>query len=487
MPNISTPFHSNLTVSYSCKMCFSADGHTIVWDELKVQLVPPQASDASRSPHREPHGSEIHEIGFQAGEITDVANHGDDLYVLTRTPSGSKWKRRLRRRSYLPDDQLTQEQLMYSYTLHLFSLERRTQTGEALSLPTLGVKAVIRAGFNKVIVLVAGPQCLASFWVSPTAVCAQWQCLHQEFTWDPEIIARKIGFQSAQEEEEYVITAKDRIESPNQPEYRHHQLDDEILDYTFISENLVLRLRENSSGSDGEYWVEIISVSTPDTVEGISEAPVVATVFLRETYCYHGTTKAFFDAPTIFGDDNCVSVTIRDSEGAHNIILRVSGLMAFVKCPSGASSTCSEIEDVGMDNVVPLVRDPDDPFTCHSYNNLGPVIHGKTMILPVPDIDPASATPNVPIVRFIRFGDTAGSMESIDIPFMSLFPDNSVPEEPRDQETYHLGLPREGQNAAVASGIRAETDGIVDVISVWIVVERTELRVENLDIAALPD
>ncbi|KAJ7239854.1 hypothetical protein C8J57DRAFT_1245671 [Mycena rebaudengoi] len=153
-----------------------------------------------------------------------------------------------------------------------------------------GIKAVIRAGFNKVIVLVAGPQCLASFWVSPTA--------------DPEIIARKIGFQSAQEEEEYVITAKDRIESPNQPEYRHHQLDDEILDYTFISENLVLRLRENSSGSDGEYWVEIISVSTPDTVEGISEAPVVATVFLRETYCYHGTTKAFFDAPTIFGDDN---------------------------------------------------------------------------------------------------------------------------------------------------------------------------------------
>ncbi|KAJ6589521.1 hypothetical protein B0H19DRAFT_1367834 [Mycena capillaripes] len=193
-----------LTISSSTRAIFSPDGVCITWEAERVQISVSESAQVDRSSLPKV----VEELKFDHEEILDVAVNDDGLFILTGIPTGTQWRRQLKRHEYLNEDPWTKDRPLYSYGLRLFSVQNRSQTGDTLWLPDAGVNAAIRAGTHKAIVKSIGPNCYASIWQAPS-VDGEWHCLHQELSWDPDIIAKKIGFQNHQEELAHITETHD--------------------------------------------------------------------------------------------------------------------------------------------------------------------------------------------------------------------------------------------------------------------------------------
>ncbi|KAJ7154994.1 hypothetical protein C8R43DRAFT_949947 [Mycena crocata] len=364
------------------KVLFSPDGVGICWEGTRIQFAVSACSLASFP--AEP--TIIHEIKFAGETIFDAAVHDDSLFILTGIPTGAQWKRKLKRRLSFSDDRWAKAHELYSYGLRKFSIKNRMQTGRTLWLPDQGVNAVIRAGPGAAIVKLTGPACYVSMWNAPNPHSGDWHCFHQELTWNPDLIAWELGFQDAEEEIAYMETVNDDTPLSKKDEREHH-LDMEILDYAFISNSFVLRVRDEGQDRD-EGWVQAEEAMTP-AVERFS--------------------------------------LLLLSNGAYQAFYRVSQLVS-----------------PGSDCISPLVlRKALDGFIDYAFHDLGPTFFGTRALLPAVDVDSTSITASAPSVRFVLLGKDEDEPEHVDIPFLSLFAENpsDVPVAPQAEEDNAAGHP----------------------------------------------
>ncbi|KAJ7908975.1 hypothetical protein B0H13DRAFT_1878137 [Mycena leptocephala] len=197
----------SLTISSTSRATLCPDGVGIVWDVTGVQL----AISETTQPGHPSHPKIVEEIKFEHEDILDVAgpNGGGAESTLFIRELSQNPHRELRRRENWNDDPLTKDHTLQSYFLRLFSVQKRTQTGTTLRLPRQGVNAVIRAGTHAVILKIIGPECYASIWTPPRSANEEWHRFHEELTWDPDLIAKKLGFQNYQEEIAHVRATGD--------------------------------------------------------------------------------------------------------------------------------------------------------------------------------------------------------------------------------------------------------------------------------------
>ncbi|KAJ6547932.1 hypothetical protein DFH09DRAFT_1087401 [Mycena vulgaris] len=415
-------------LSPSTRALFSPTGICIAWDAGKVQLLLPDfTQDTSPS---EAHLLQV--IAFGNEEILDVAVHDDDLYILSGVPAGNEWRRRLRRRSHWDDDPWTKDHPLYSYGLRFFSLQRSSQVGPALWLADQGVNAVIRAGTNTAIVKLIGPHCYASMWKPPGQSQADWHCFHEELTWDPDLIARELGFQDAEDEITHIRETDDDSSPGVDSGWRNEYTDVEFLDYAFISDTLVLRLRDSGmDDADGWFSAEVLDLSEMKQSPGRQEAPALVASLVRETTIYMEMTKGFINTPLTFSDDDWFSITLISVDGIFQTFFRVSDFSQ------------SGLKDGARIDAPPGIREPTEPFLEYAHKYLGPTFSGRLALLPAVDVDAESATPDVPSVRFVRLPPVGNEVTYLDVPFMSLFVDDSslIPELPHAAKRDGLGLP----------------------------------------------
>ncbi|KAJ6552840.1 hypothetical protein B0H19DRAFT_1295240 [Mycena capillaripes] len=225
-------FPPALTITASTMFIFSPAGIGISWEPSEVRLV--QVNDRAE-------GEIIREIRFDKEEIIDVAVHDDELFILTGISEGTQWRRQLKRRQNLDDDEWTDDHPL------------RSQTGSTLWLSGHGVNAVLRAGKNMAIVKIIGPDCYVSMWRAPNGPSdASWHCFHEELTWDPDLIAKEIGLENADVELAAIQAAEANDEQDELEVHRRYQHQDvEFLDYAFLSDKLAVRIRDVGQ-DDGE-------------------------------------------------------------------------------------------------------------------------------------------------------------------------------------------------------------------------------------------
>ncbi|KAJ7659101.1 hypothetical protein DFH06DRAFT_436653 [Mycena polygramma] len=406
------------TISSATRAIFSPDGVCIIWDAHDLQLCKSSEGEAPEI---------VYEIKFTGEEILDVAVHDDELFVLTGIPTGTRWRRELRRYEYWDKDPWTKDRPLYSYSLRTFTIRQRSAIGPTLRLPDEGVKASIRAGKHTAIVKSIGPECYASVWRAPNGMGGQWNCLHKELSWDPDVIAKKLGFRDHFEEVAHIKATNDE-RAPSGSGWRNRYGDAEFFDYSFISDTLVLRVRYGGLDDDdsGVWSAQVLDMSTIDE----SGAPAVDTQSIPGTYIYRGITDAFINTPTTFSVDDWVSITLWGVEGAFQVFFCVFKLIETVKNPSKRP----------VDHVI---RGTQEPFMRYAFQGLGPTLRREFAILPAFDVDRNSKLP-VTSLRFLRFPAEGMAVEVLDVPFRSLFPGHypDVPEIPPSERDNAPGLPQ---------------------------------------------
>ncbi|KAJ7149673.1 hypothetical protein C8R46DRAFT_1198678 [Mycena filopes] len=382
----------------SPRFVFAPHGLGIFWDVNGVHLAESEFADDSVV--CEP--KIIQEISFEGEEVLDVAVHDDNLAILTGIAAGGQWRRRLQRREDLHDDPWTEDHPLYSYGVRVFSLQSRSQIGSPMWLPDVGVDASIRAGTDAVIVLMTGPTCYASFWRIPRRSDDIWHCFHRELTWDPDEIAKYLGFSNHEEELAHSESTDDPAPNydPDEPDgsrWRTDVEDTELTDYAFTSDTRAVRLRD----TDGAFTLEAIDLSGMNTeAVGWTVAPV-----LREVPLYtdlHGgllVPQGYISAPTIFSDDDYISTFLVFLNGVSETFWRVSDL-----CKPGTK--------------IPFVdREDQDEFNVQRVHGLGPTFFGRQTVFPDIDLVPHSSSAGIPTVRFFTFPDA-----HVDILLMQLLP-----------------------------------------------------------------
>ncbi|KAJ6556282.1 hypothetical protein B0H19DRAFT_1262368 [Mycena capillaripes] len=389
------------SISASTRTIILPDGIAILWDENTVQFAASECTEVNCP--SEP--TIAHTLQSDKDEIVDVAVHDDNLFVLTGTQTGIHWRRELRRCRHWYDDPWTKDHAIYSYALRLFSVQHRLQRGPTLWLPDQAVNAAIRAGTDAVIIQFIGPDCHVAFWRTPGPQGRDWLCFHEEVTWDPDLIARKLGFQDFKEEIAH-IEATDEDIAPHG--WREDYKDVELLDYAFISDRFALRVRDSGCHLfDGSLEVEVLDLSVMTASYGRKPAPAVGSSLIRFTYV-HSKTEAFITTPTTFSSDDVISVTSIADDGVFQAFYRVSQLSnlnpdtpAYLNAPAA-------------------IREEDHGFLEDAMLNNGPIFFGAVALMPGVDIDSNSGTPCIPAVRFVCFTD-GNVMQNVDIPFVSFF------------------------------------------------------------------
>jgi hypothetical protein len=117
-----------------------------------------------------------------------------------------------------------------------------------------------------------------------------------------------LGFRDAEEETTH-IQETDDDSAPGR--WRSEYTDMEFLDYAFISDSLVLRLRD--SGEDGACgWVsaEVLELSEISQSHGRQEAPTLVFSIVRETTIFMEMTRGFINTPPTFSEDDWFSITL---------------------------------------------------------------------------------------------------------------------------------------------------------------------------------
>jgi hypothetical protein len=83
------PSPAPLVTSSTTKTFFTASGVSVLWDETKAQLVQLYPEDPSRVVFVK----NLFQLSFNGEEIEDIATFGDEIFILTRIPTATHWKR----------------------------------------------------------------------------------------------------------------------------------------------------------------------------------------------------------------------------------------------------------------------------------------------------------------------------------------------------------------------------------------------------------
>ncbi|KAJ6601898.1 hypothetical protein DFH09DRAFT_1355160 [Mycena vulgaris] len=312
MARISTP--TSLTVSSNTTTLFTANGHSILWDPSGVQFV------CLSYDGNTPLVDNNVRVAFEGEEIEDIATFDDKVFVLTKRSLGGLWSRPWKRRSgpkFLGDPYYI-EQHLFTYTVRIFSTDGKIQIGNPLYLQQEGVDGIIRAGPNRIIVRVIGQECIASIWLSPSDDRVDWVPIYSELTWDPDIIAKQNGFEDAQAELDHLMSTTKRDSNPaditQHFDDRDDFDDDEILDYAFLSDTHIVRLRETAySTYDLDIWLEVVEITVPSELERRPAPPILLKVVLPWYWSHAELSDSYLGTEPTFSEHRCLSVRIHNS------------------------------------------------------------------------------------------------------------------------------------------------------------------------------
>ncbi|KAJ7271850.1 hypothetical protein C8J57DRAFT_1601530 [Mycena rebaudengoi] len=397
-----------LQVSDSTHILFSSERTSVFWDDHSVRLV--HLDDAGITKIET-----LKEISLDGQKIQAVEIHAQLLLVLTSTKSDTRWARPFRRRVRIEDDPWTAMNVVCSYDVHLIDLAQKSQIGPTLMVPVVGVYAEIRARMDKVLVKVIGPQDMAFIWQLSSPQMLSWTLLHEELTWDPDLIAGKMGFRNGAGE----LLRLEEIEATGEPlgDRRDEHGDEEILDYAFLSDTLVLRLHEDIiDGTQVSYRIDVFELRSPTATTSDIGAPLLRR-FLHFSHCADGSTVASITADMAENElDSCIFITILNGDAVFQAILGVPELLSAVYTPQVPRPR-------DMHKLVYFAHDWVTAFTGYIYtgNSKGPQMYGKRLLYPVPDMDPTSAAPEAPALRFQRLSTPGGQVDTKDVPLSSLF------------------------------------------------------------------
>ncbi|KAJ6459211.1 hypothetical protein DFH09DRAFT_1383629 [Mycena vulgaris] len=399
-------------VSQTTRTTFTATGTCILWDESRAHFINWDAHDCASAEH-------THEMSFTGEEIVDVIACESRVFVLTRILTGTQWTRPWARRgsSWMDGDIYNLcEHPLANYFVRAFCAAGVDHMGETLAVPHRGVKAVMHAVSTQIIVKVVGQECVASIWRAPNSEMSTWVLIHAELTWDPEIIAKEIGFHNAQAELEY-LDAPDDGEDEGPKESCMLFDDVETLDYAFLTDTLVVRLREKvECRADVDFWLEIFQIrQAPSGSPVFSVSPILLNFYVPWNLGQGDMTEAGLMTSDISSQPNSLSIWIQYNGNYSFTVLNIPKLVEGVANPSQFTSHMNPIQLVCYHDLR-----TDDPFVAHISHGLRPTTAHKTLLFPAFDLDPNYADPAVPLLRFLLFGDVGETPKTINIPINSL-------------------------------------------------------------------
>ncbi|KAJ6529738.1 hypothetical protein B0H19DRAFT_1274132 [Mycena capillaripes] len=405
-----SPSPAPLEVSSGTHTLFTARGTSILWDASHAQFI--RLKNNSRDILVE-HSTQL---SFEGEELEDITTFGEEVFLLTKRPVGTQWSRPWKRRpgSMVLLDGYRSPMPLCAYIVRAFSVDGAMQIGETLHLEQRGVAGLIHAGPHRVIVKTIGHECIASVWLSPLAARPGWLSIYSELTWDPNIIATKIGFKDAEEELEYLQL--EHLESDGDPkDVREEFSEEETLDYAFLTDSLIVRFRELARWeSELELWLEVFDLSSAETnPTGFQTPPILLKLRLPwKQWSHVDVSDSYLSTEPTFSSRRCLSVCIHNTGFSSLILLdanriRDHALQKFY-VPAIFQQFCYHtFED-------------DAPFTICTTKHLAPPTWNGRLIFPAFDLDSSTAHPTVPRIRFVRF--TEGSPIIIDIPVSTLIP-----------------------------------------------------------------
>ncbi|KAJ7877636.1 hypothetical protein B0H13DRAFT_2347014 [Mycena leptocephala] len=375
------PRPANISVSPTTRTLFTAAGTSILWDNMSIHLVELEDHDRCQV-------GKLRTLAFVGEQIVDVTVLEDMLFVLTSVSTEIMWRRPWKRRNLDPDDIYRRERQVCKYLVRAYRGPGASQVGETLVVADRGVHARITSGPGRLIVEVIGKECAASFWAIPNSAELRWIPLYRELTWDPDIIARCLGFRDAQEEVE-------AIEKGSEHDERYDYTDQETVAYAFLSDTCVVRLRDSAAvGGALDFQVEVFEI--PSVVAG-TERTAVAPILLAlpgPVQTIHAEpTEASMATGRSFSNTQFLCICIHNTGNSYVSILDVGELL-----------------DAHFGNG----WKNDHPFLTYTGSDYALSTSHKTLMFPALDLDPTSAYPDSPLLRFLRFTEVGQPPKIID-------------------------------------------------------------------------
>ncbi|KAJ7877634.1 hypothetical protein B0H13DRAFT_1893084 [Mycena leptocephala] len=376
------PLPANVSVSPTTRTLFTATGISILWDTMSMHLVELEEDDRCQV-------GKLRTLAFVGEQIIDVTVLNDMLFVLTSLSTEIMWRRPWKRRNWDHDDIYKMERRVCKFLVRAYRVPGSSQVGETLVVGDRGVHARITSGPARLIVEVIGKECVASFWATPNSAELRWIPLYREITWDPDIIARCLGFRDAQEEIE-------AIEKGSEQDERCDYTDEETVAYAFLSDTCVVRLRDRAEvGGVLDFQVEVFEIpSVLAETERAAAAPILLTLPGPVQTVHTSPTEASMTTERSVSNTQCLCICIHNTAtvGTH-ITLEMDG-----------ETTTPFLTHTGGDRAPPI--------TAH-----------KRLMFPALDLDPTSAHPDSPLLRFMRFTEVGEPPKIIDVPIKSLIQD----------------------------------------------------------------
>ncbi|KAJ6517647.1 hypothetical protein DFH09DRAFT_1373617 [Mycena vulgaris] len=392
------PLPVDVPVSSATRTLFTATGTSILWDTTIIQVV--ELDDLCQV-------KRLQALSFVGEAVVDVTTFEDTVFILTGVSTNAVWKRVWKRRILM--EWYDSERQVCEYAVRAYRVPGCSQIGDKLVVGDHGVHARISAGPGRVFVEVIGNECVASFWTIPNGTESRWMPLYREITWDPNIIARQLGFRDAQEEAEAI--QKGAVQND-----RSDETDEETLAYVFLSDSWVVRLRDSADvGGELEFHIEVFEI--PSVAAGTGPA-VAATTLLTSTVFLltAGTepTQASLTTERRSSDPQFLTICIHNTGNSYVTIVDFKKLVDAVStCASmseGESTPLACYSSLEMDG-----RTPDTPFVTHTNKGLAPTVAHNTLMFPALDIDRTSAFPDVPLLRFMRFTEVGRPPKIINV------------------------------------------------------------------------
>ncbi|KAJ7183977.1 hypothetical protein C8R46DRAFT_1309329 [Mycena filopes] len=411
----------NIAVSETTHTLFTAAGTSIVWDASTATLVKLAQDQAGGVGVKD-----TVELTFDGEEIEDIATLNDEVFILTRRPTGDEWTRPWKRRTNGatdPDFYYENDRPVFVFTVRAFSADGRPQEWPALQIADTGVRGDLRVNPQRVMVKVIGHRCVAGIWSCPNNNTPKWGFLYSELTWDSNKIAREMGFRDAQEELEYLTTHREEqdgsemeedddylasqgdepdefemdVDEAERKQPRDEYEDEETQDYAFLTDTLVVRLRDVAT-DEGELSVYLQVFRIP-SVSSQEVAPTPPNL-LAICVWYMDPHKRLSDSslavePTSHGKR---ALTVCIHNDSHDVLVYSANMLQDLALnPPPAQGV-----DIG-DALLYKGKDHDMPFVNGTERHVVPSISRGTLLFPACDLDPGTPFPKTPLIRFLRF------------------------------------------------------------------------------------
>ncbi|KAJ6596420.1 hypothetical protein DFH09DRAFT_1072455 [Mycena vulgaris] len=262
--------------------------------------------------------------------------------------------------------------------------------------------------------------------------------------YDRDIIAKEIGFRDGEEELEYLAASAQGLEPEGEWKApRHDFVDVETLDYAFLTDILVVRLRKSADGI--KFWFELFEIQREPTY---SVTPVLLKLDVAWWSDYPELTEAALIAENSGADLGCLSMWIQSSYVARHssVYISYSSFPCSGKYSLSVMDVAKLIECLSNPSLLAEVIDPMDlvcyhsqgsqagaPFWTTNQEGIRSMATRKILLFPALDLDPTSPDPTTPLIRFLRFGKVGNPVQTTDIPISTLIPTDELLRGFRDQ------------------------------------------------------